>query len=1125
MQAWPENPLRRFAAIFLGVSLGWLAATQAFAQPARPATDGVAPASARVSARELARQLAESIDAGDAYPTSGGPRSLRRLPGAMAIKFSKVNGAAEKLVAPGQALANYTVAARAVGGFTLFEGSGDEKRRQLRQPDQYRQALKQARSIGTTRIANPIFVDPQTGLRLLASEQIILCLKDGVDPTNYFGSLMKRVRPIWGAPNQFVLTLPGTMAEEVFAEVTRRAQHSAVAWAEPDFLGQAVKCSVPNDPYFAEWQWHLRNEGQGGGMPGADAKLATAWDLTTGNADILIAILDDGVQLNHPDLAANIFVNPGEISGNAIDDDHNGVVDDVSGFNFYDLNADPNPVDPDDNHGTAIAGVAAAVGNNGLGVAGAAYGCRLLPVKIIDGDYLALGSDVAAAFRYAAGLARNGTQAWRGADVLNVSLLFAPSSVLNAALTDAATFGRDGKGCSIFAAAGNGASAWVPYELFVDSPGTYTLRWEYSKDLSLSRGDDTVWIDSITYPDGTQESFENGGLPPGWVTGGQAPWSNVQQGVNGNRALTGWNGPASRSLRAGSIGNNQTTYVEVTKVLQPGLLRFWAWVSSERHADFFRFYVDGDEITGFEESGVPLVETEVGYPANHPVCFAVGASTDFDFRSDFSQYGVALDFLAPSDGGASTIFTTDRSGPAGYHGDGSPGGDYVQDFGGTSASTPLAAGIAALVLSANPHLYAGDIRALLRGTCDPIGGVTYGSSGRNLFYGSGRINAGRAVGEARPNLIVGMVASPAIAQLGSLTTYTVTVANGGAVWSGPFVLTNRLPAGAAFASSAPPPSNRVGDLLVFNDPGLEPGYQAAWRITVTNLSVGTNINVAIAASEALDRDPADNIASATAPVFPVPEVSITDALVEEGNKRATNALFQVSLSNPSANVVSVSYAAATTTAQSGTDFSARRGRLVFQPGETSKTISVRVIGDTRNEADETFTVNLTAPVGATLARAQAIGTIANDDPLPALSIRDVIVTEGNTGVRSAIFKVLLSAPSGRAVAVNYATASASAQAGTDFLATNGILTFPSGKISQKITVKVVGDLLPEGDLTFLVNLTDAVNAVIADGEGQGTILNNDKPTALDRSLVNQMPRPPFLELFQVRRPRLLDGGE
>jgi uncharacterized repeat protein (TIGR01451 family) len=1125
MQSRPRPAWRFGIAVLLEVSLGGLLAMPSVAQQAAPVRVRAVQGAPRVPDRELARQLAESIEAGDAYATPTGPRKLRRLVGAMAVKLSKADQAAERLVAPGQSLAHYTSAARTVGGFTLFQASADEKRRQLEQPDRHRQVLKQARSTAGTRTANPMFVEPQTGLRLLVSEQIVICLNERVNPTNYFGSLMKQVRPVWGAPNQFVLTLPGMTAEEVFAEVTRRAGDFEVAWAEPDFIRQAVRCSVPNDPYFADWQWHLHNDGQGGGTPGADARLATAWDITTGNPDIVIAILDDGVQLNHPDLAANIFVNPDEVAGNGIDDDHNGAVDDVRGFNFYDLNADPNPANSEDNHGTAIAGVAAAVGNNGLGIAGAAYGCRLLPIKIIDGDYLALGSDVAAAFRYAAGLARNGTRAWRGADVLNVSLLFAPSLVLSAALTDAATFGRDGKGCSIFVAAGNGASAWIPYELIVDFPGTYTLRWEYRKDLSLARGDDTVWLDGVTYPDGTQDSFENGGLPEGWVTGGHAPWSNVQQGVNGNRALTGWNGPASRSLRAGNIGNYQSSYVEVTKVLQPGVLTFSAWVSSERDADFFRFYVDGDEIVSFAESGVPLPETEVGYPANHPVCFAVGASTDFDFRSDFSQYGLALDFVAPSDGGASTIFTTDRTGRAGYYDDVSPEGDYTHDFGGTSASTPLAAGVAALVLSANPHLHAGDMRALLRGTCDQIGGVTYSSPGRNAFYGSGRINAGRAVSEARPNLVVSMVASPNLAEVGALTTYTVTVANSGAVWSGPFVLTDQLSAGAAFASSVPPPTTRIGDLLVFNDPGLEAGARAAWRITVTNMSAGTNLNVAIAASEALDRDPLDNIATATTPVFPVPFVTISDASVEEGNNRSTNAWFYVSLSNPSAHVVSVSFATATNTARSGADFSGRRGRLVFQPGETSKAISVRVISDARNEADETFFVNLTSPVGATLARAQAIGTIANDDPLPALSIRDVIVTEGDSGVRSAIFKVVLTAPSGREVTVNYATASASAEAGTDFLATNGILRFPPGKISQKVTVKVVGDLLSESNLTFLVNLTDAVNAAIADGEGQGTIVNNDKATSLNRSLVNEMTRPAFFELFQVRRPRLLEGSE
>ncbi len=141
---------------------------------------------------------------------------------------------------------------------------------------------------------------------------------------------------------------------------------------------------VPNDPLFGE-QWQLENTGQiiGGqaGVIGADSNLLEAWDITTGSIDTVVAVIDTGVDLDHPDLEANIYVNPGEIPGNGVDDDGNGFVDDVNGWDFGD-----NDNNPDDiaGHGTAVAGTIAAVGNNSIGVAGVMWTGSILPMKIAD---------------------------------------------------------------------------------------------------------------------------------------------------------------------------------------------------------------------------------------------------------------------------------------------------------------------------------------------------------------------------------------------------------------------------------------------------------------------------------------------------------------------------------------------------------------------------------------------------------------------------------------------------------------------------------------------------------------------------------------------------------------------
>ena len=141
---------------------------------------------------------------------------------------------------------------------------------------------------------------------------------------------------------------------------------------------------TPNDPYLPS-QWHLSNSA-------AAVHAPAGWSREVGKASVLVAIIDTGVDLEHADLYPKIWTNPGEIAGNGIDDDANGYQDDVHGWDFGDNDNDPNPdpiFDPATGvdvgwHGTFVAGLAAAATNNGVGVAGVAWGCRILPLKVSD---------------------------------------------------------------------------------------------------------------------------------------------------------------------------------------------------------------------------------------------------------------------------------------------------------------------------------------------------------------------------------------------------------------------------------------------------------------------------------------------------------------------------------------------------------------------------------------------------------------------------------------------------------------------------------------------------------------------------------------------------------------------
>jgi len=160
--------------------------------------------------------------------------------------------------------------------------------------------------------------------------------------------------------------------------VARYRNHPKIQYIEPNFLLQADR--VPNDPRFAEL-WGMRNIGQTGGTPGADIHAPTAWDHFLGSSQVLIGVIDTGVDYTHPDLAANIWTNPGEVSGNGIDDDHNGYVDDVRGWDF--VNGDNNPLD-DNGHGTHVSGTIGAVGDNGTGVVGVNWHVKIMPLKFLS---------------------------------------------------------------------------------------------------------------------------------------------------------------------------------------------------------------------------------------------------------------------------------------------------------------------------------------------------------------------------------------------------------------------------------------------------------------------------------------------------------------------------------------------------------------------------------------------------------------------------------------------------------------------------------------------------------------------------------------------------------------------
>jgi chitinase len=215
-------------------------------------------------------------------------------------------------------------------------------------------------------------------------------------------------------------------------------------------------------------------------------------------------------------------------------------------------------------------------------------------------------------------------------------------------------------------------------------------------------------------------------------------------------------------------------------------------------------------------------------------------------------------------------------------------------------------------------------------------------------------------------------------------------------------------------------------------------------------------------------------------------LSVSDASASEGGA----ATFTVSMPEASPQTVTVDYATADGTAVAGLDYTATSGTLTFAPGQTSRTVTVALLQDSLDEADETFLLQLRGAVNALITDADGQATILDDDPEPGLSVDDATVAEGNS-LRTVELTVSLSAPSGREVSVQYATADGTARAGTDYLPASGTLVFSPGLTARKVTVTIVGDHAAEPSETFRVDLSELRNATLADGEAVVTIADDD----------------------------------
>ena len=380
------------------------------------------------------------------YAASGTRIQLDEAPDDVGVRFSGRDGAAvaraSRKLARASAAAAEPVAG--FGRFMLLHDSGAA-----------------AAPVGTVvnvlpkRLASrvsrtmPVFIERESQLKLVATEQILAAFKPKVSAAARRKLLDGLGLTIVGTsefdPRRKILVPASVPRASRTLDLANRLLEAddVVAYAAPNFLAEVRKRTV-DDPEFAA-QWHLHNTGQANGTKSNDVRALGAWaHVGGGNRSVVIAIVDDGIDLSHPDLKANIWKNP---TPGARDRHGRDFVDDTDPFNPRPkvFNAPFNHTNTNDIHGTACAGVAAAVGNNGRGVVGIAWNCQLLAVKILAGADLAPNDRIADAIRYAA----------QHADVISCSWGVARHPDIESAIDFACTKGRQGRGSVVCVATGN----------------------------------------------------------------------------------------------------------------------------------------------------------------------------------------------------------------------------------------------------------------------------------------------------------------------------------------------------------------------------------------------------------------------------------------------------------------------------------------------------------------------------------------------------------------------------------------------------------------------------------------------------------------------------------------------
>jgi serine protease len=917
------------------------------------------------------------------------------------------------------------------------------------------------------------------------------------------------------------------------ALLARLARDPSVAYV--DFDRRVHHTMTPNDPSYAS-QWHYFDAT-------SSIRADTAWDTATGNG-IVVAVIDTGIT-NHADLNANVIAGYDFISDTATANDGGGRDADPSDPGDWVIANECYSGSSASNsswHGTHVAGTVAAVTNNNLGVAGVAFNAKVQPLRVL-GKCGGWTSDIADAIVWASGGSVPGVPAnATPAEVINMTL--GGSGSCDPLSQDAINIAV-ANGTTVVVAAGNESDAVANHSpascnnvITVGAVGKTGNKASYSNygplvDVSAPGGAlsnsvySTVNTGTTVPVAAGYAGYQGTSMATPHVAGVVAMLQSIQ--VNTPALVETIIKGTTRAMGTCSTGgcgtglvdapnalaalNNAFVYIDDPAVTLEGnsgtkTLTFTVRLSkavagavtfniatangtATAGTDYvansvvgesiaagmlsktFSVTINGDATTEADETVLVNLTNVVG--ANVLDSQAVGTIVNDEAIALTNNVALTNQTAALN---ATTLYKLDV--PAGatnlqfQTSGGSAGQDadiYVAaNMSPTQHVDCSSAGTTTVELCSIPSPVAGTyylqvVAYTAYSGVTVLGSYTPPSGGPSLSINDVSVTEGNS-GTKSATFTVSLSAVS-----GSPVTFDIATASGSATSGSDFqalALTNQsIPAGQ---------TSKTFNVTINGDTTVE--ANETYLVNLSNASSSVT----------------DGQGQGTIQNDDVPVLSINDTSIAEGDAGTKVMTFTVSLNQAGNTAVTYDIATANGTALSGSDYVAKAlvGESIAA-GMTSKTFTVTINGDIAIEPNENLAVNVTNVSGATIGDGRGVGTIQNDE-VPRLIVNDVSVTEGDVGTKLMTFTISLTQAAGVDVTYDIATANGYALAPYDYTAGSALgETIPAGQLSKTYSVVIKGDTVMEGDETLAVNLSNASGAVILDGRGVGTILNDDKP--------------------------------